>query len=49
MRERSTLWLILIVSAMYGVDYYANTGHIDLMSLVFVVIPLLGLTAKEEK
>ena len=49
MQEKFILWAVLIISAIHGVNHYANTGLIDIMALVFVVVPLIGLTAKEEK
>lgn len=48
MREKITLWAVLILSATHGVSHYTNTGLVDIMALVFVVVTVLGLTAKEE-
>lgn len=47
MQKEFTLWAVLIVSAVHGVVHYTNTGLIDIMALVFVIVPLIGLTSKE--
>lgn len=47
MQKEFTLWAVLIVSAVHGVLHYTNTGLIDIMALVFVIVTVLGLTAKE--
>jgi uncharacterized BrkB/YihY/UPF0761 family membrane protein len=47
MRQTLTLWAILVMSVAHGVSYYLETSHIPVMSLVFSVVAILGLTAKE--
>lgn len=47
MRQILTLWAILIMSVVHGVSYFLDTSHIPVMSLVFSVVAILGLTAKE--
>jgi hypothetical protein len=47
MQEKFILWAVLIVSTIHGVNHYTSTGLIDIMALVFVIVPLVGLTAKE--
>jgi hypothetical protein len=47
MQIKITLWAVLIISIIHGVSHYLNTGLIDIMALVFVIVPILGLTAKE--
>lgn len=47
MRAILTLWAVLILSTVHGVSYYINTGHVDIMTLVFFVISVIGLMAEE--